>query len=38
MDGLWVYVVVILLELIGFEEGLRVVGNGYYVGDGFCFE
>ena len=32
------YVVVTLLELIGFEEGLRVVGNGYHVGDGFCPE
>ena len=29
---------VTLLELVGFEEGLRVVGTGYHVGGGVCPE
>ena len=27
-----------MLELVGFDEGLRVVGTGYHVGDGVCLE
>ena len=34
MDGLWVEIAVSLLELVGFKEGLRVVGTGYLVGGG----
>ena len=34
MDGLWVWIGVTSLELIGFEEGLRVVGTGYHVEGG----
>ena len=29
---------VTLLELVGFKEGLRVVGTGYHVGGGVCPE